>query len=294
MVSRIGIIGYSPQNGHPYSFAAILNGFLVSQISGFSSWPPIDKYLLKKGSRSALNTNYKVTNILSGAYSNEIAEKFDVNIVNDTITDLLKDVDVVIIAHDDPDTRRDIEKTVFQEFSGPVFLDKPLGSTDGHVSRNAERLTNGALWCCAGMRYTKSFDFLFCNNSHLSNVIEFKIPNSWPKYGIHILEFLYHRNILTFSQECDFVQESTGVSIYQDGVKRCHIELEQGYGAISCKTSEMNDFQDMKDNFDAFSEMLRTFLLGIGSDGRVSVSEEDKLVTIRANLELMKSGNLYG
>ena len=44
---RVGIIGLSPGNGHPFSFAAIINGYDHSGLAA-SGWPGIYQYVKRR------------------------------------------------------------------------------------------------------------------------------------------------------------------------------------------------------------------------------------------------------
>ena len=47
MVTRVGVIGYSAGNGHPFSFSAIINGYSEKDFL-CSGWPIINSDLKKR------------------------------------------------------------------------------------------------------------------------------------------------------------------------------------------------------------------------------------------------------
>ena len=47
MVKRVGVIGYSAGNGHPFSFSAIINGYSEEDFLT-SGWPVINSYLKQR------------------------------------------------------------------------------------------------------------------------------------------------------------------------------------------------------------------------------------------------------
>ena len=44
---KLGIIGYSKLNGHPYSFSGIINGINKYYFKNYANWPFIYEYLIK-------------------------------------------------------------------------------------------------------------------------------------------------------------------------------------------------------------------------------------------------------
>ena len=65
---EIGIIGFSPNNGHPYSFSAIINGYNKKYFKKVG-YKFILNYLNKQSHKNFLNKNLKITKAWSNDYN---------------------------------------------------------------------------------------------------------------------------------------------------------------------------------------------------------------------------------
>ena len=102
MTIKLGIIGCSIGNGHPYSWSAIFNGYnsLAMKASGY---PIISEYLDKEDWPSVRILDAKVTSIWTQdiSQSKHIAKASFIENVCSSLNELEESVDAVLLARDD-------------------------------------------------------------------------------------------------------------------------------------------------------------------------------------------------
>lgn len=185
-----GIIGYSEGNGHPYSFSAIINGYEPNKMEK-SPYPGIAKYLSERKPDEFGIGDLKVTHVWAPDrdIATNIADCTNIDQVSDHYTDMINEVDVVLILRDDPGSHKEIAKP-FLENGITVFIDKPLCDNPDDLEFFKPWLRNGKLMSCSGFRYYPSIvnriegsldkeQIIF---SHNISIID------WFRYGIHVLE----------------------------------------------------------------------------------------------------------
>tara|TARA_B110000037_G_scaffold222354_1_gene296824 strand:- start:835 stop:1725 length:891 start_codon:yes stop_codon:yes gene_type:complete len=293
MVIRLGMIGYSEGNGHPYSFSAILNGFSKDILKLKSSWPNIDRYLNMSETTSPLDNRFKVTHINAGSgksegLGKEIAKKFDVEYIFKDYRDFFSDVDALIVAHDDPITRIPIEDEIEKSFTGIVFYDKPLTNSASRLKKKLKDMEYGRTWCAAGMRFTRSFDDMVAQIERKKCKFSFTIPNSWEKYGIHVLEFLIQKKIIDLYSSCEFKKNGEKIDVYLIKEHICSINLKKGYQNITMSIDDSGEEVHLTDNFYSFQEMLKIWLNSFSTDGILAVPEKHLQITERSNQLLLR------
>ncbi len=106
---RLGIIGMSPGNAHPYSWSSIINGVYDGDEINRIGYPGVTNYL----------NHYKDDLGISGArvthvwaqepeISRSIAMSSGIPHHVDQYCDMIGEVDAVILARDDPDRHREM------------------------------------------------------------------------------------------------------------------------------------------------------------------------------------------
>ena len=190
MVKRLGIIGFSLGNGHPFSFSAILNGYNHEELIK-ANWQVIADYLSRRDIADFGIEGVKVTH----------AWTQDINLTQQLcraslipypvadITGMLENVDGVIIARDDYQTHFELAMP-FLQAGLKVFVDKPLSQDFGELNKLQPYLESGQLMSCSGMRYATELDKI---RQEIAGIGELRIiygisPNDWEKYGVHLLE----------------------------------------------------------------------------------------------------------
>lgn len=193
---RLGIIGMTEGNGHPYSWSAMFNKYNREVMTKECPFPVIPEYLNKE--------EYDKIGIpgaeIGVIYCNDrkdaehVAKCSLIPEIVDTPEEMIGKVDAVIIATDIGGEHVERAKP-FIEANIPLFIDKPLCDTyaDLEFFKNARK--NGAkLLSSSSMRYCKELIPYLNGNFHEVGdlrLITYNMPKKWETYGIHALEAVF-------------------------------------------------------------------------------------------------------
>ena len=192
---KIGIIGMSPGNGHPYSWSAIINGFFDGkEITEVGEYPGITAYLNSNKDTLGIH-EATVTHIWcqKRSMSESIAKATKIEFVVDNLEDMIGQVDAVILSRDDPENHVSMARP-FINAGIPIFIDKPLAATTEDLAYFSEQVANGKLIVsCSSMRYatearTAKNEFALLGPLELAIAVGKK---DWIRYGVHMLEALF-------------------------------------------------------------------------------------------------------
>ncbi len=152
---RLGILGLSEGNGHPYSWSAIINGDYDPEAMARCGFPVIPAYL--GANRDTLGIDgARVTHVWTQdpALSRHVAQASRIETVCDRPEDMIGHVDAVLLARDDPENHVAMAKP-FLEHGVPLFIDKPLAFSRRDLDWFAEQHAAGRfLMSCSAMRYS--------------------------------------------------------------------------------------------------------------------------------------------
>src|SRR5690606_39459387 len=102
MTIKLGVIGLSEGNGHPFSWSAIFNGYNpeAMELCGF---PVIPRYLEKQKWPESCIQNTEVVSVWTQdeMLSLKIAKAAKITKVASSLEDMIRDVDAVLLARDD-------------------------------------------------------------------------------------------------------------------------------------------------------------------------------------------------
>ena len=146
MKLRMGIIGTSPRNGHPYSWAAICNGY-NPQAMADCGFPAIPEYLARQTWPDDRLTGAHVTHIWTQneAESRKIARASHIDTVVRTPEDMIGEIDALLLARDDAHNHLQFAAP-FLRAGIPVYIDKPIAlSEEGFDALNAVQLVDPLL-----------------------------------------------------------------------------------------------------------------------------------------------------
>ncbi len=184
----------SAGNAHPYSWSAIVNGFFDAEEINRVGFPGVSAYLT--ANRDLLGIpGARVTHVWAQdrTISESIAKAVRVEHVADELTDLIGQVDAVILARDDPEHHVAMARP-FIEAGVPLFIDKPLASNLDDLGYFAEQAARGKfIMSCSSMRYATELravknEFGALGKLQLATAVGKK---DWIKYGVHMLEGLF-------------------------------------------------------------------------------------------------------
>ena len=187
---RLGVVGLSEGNGHPYSWSAIFNGCDMAYMKD-CGFPVIPEYLSKQRFPDDCIPDAHVTHIWTQdrAVSEHVAKASLIPNVVERMEDMIGEVDAVLLARDDPENHYAMAKP-FIEAGLPIYVDKPLGRT----IREAEEIYAlekwpGQIFTCSALAYSDGLKIVDIGD--LRHIQAFVIKD-WKKYAIHVVEPALH------------------------------------------------------------------------------------------------------
>ncbi len=267
---KLGIIGFTPGNGHPYSYSAIFNGFNKRYLDKYCEFKLIKEYLPKYCQKKNQIKKAQVTHIWTQDLniSKKIAKSSKIPFIVKNFEDLIGKVDGVIIARDDVDKHLFFAKP-FLKKKIPVFIDKLLVS-DFKQFNEFKKLAKSSLFMSgSAMRY--NYQILKFNKKFLKGIksIHGKSHSNIETYGYHLIEpiiILFGKRI-KFVKYIDSNKDRDLIQIfYQNGLNvileftnklKLPIKLSMFSEKYDDKEIYFNDF------YNSFKLMLEKFVLAI-------------------------------
>lgn len=297
---KIGILGMTEGNGHPYSWSAIFNGYSKEHMDK-SPYPGIAEYLNKQPSGNFGIKDAHITHICCDNYEDALSVAKCSNIKNvvKKPEDMIDKVDAVICATDIP-SEHVTRCRPFIEAGIPVFIDKPLADNEEDLKTFISWKNSGFHFISSSsMRYKKSLEPYHKNHHELGELMYICQPmcKKWETYGIHALESVYPflgPGFLTVQNTG--TSESNMVHITHKSGCDVHIPLKKEmYGAFSVTLlvgrygnialSDNDHYYSFKKQQEMFVRYLRT---GIEPFDFKETIELTKMVI--AGIQSLKSG----
>jgi len=268
---RLGIIGSTEGNGHPFSWSAILNGYDKVAMARDCPFPGISAYLSREPKTNFGFPGVSVTHIhCSGdaAYDAEqVARCTGIGTIVPFAEDMIGAVDAVLVATDigAEHVRR---CRPFVEAGVPLFVDKPLvdsmadlGVFDSWIKEGRHILSSSC------MRYAKEFIPYRLSSGNLGDLrfVTSTVPKKWETYGIHALEavyplvgpgFLTVRNTGTAERNIVHCTHRKGIDVVLAAIK----DMVGGFGLLTLAGTEGADQLVFRDTFYAFKTQLGAFV----------------------------------
>lgn len=188
---KIGMLGLSPGNGHPYSWSTIFNGYDSVQMES-SGFPAIANYLKRQQFPQDQIEGAVVSHIWTQdeELSHHIARTCYIETVVKDFRDMLGHVDAVILARDDYARHLEISAP-FIDSGLPIFIDKPIAVSLGEANRIFSREKwRGQIFTCSALRFAQELYLTGEEREKVGNLIHIagSTVKSWEKYAIHIIE----------------------------------------------------------------------------------------------------------
>ena len=261
---KLGIIGYSKLNGHPYSFSGIINGINKYYFKNYANWPFIYEYLIKNKKKLGFK-GMRITHVWTQNYilTKKIANACLIKNACLSLKEMNQDIDAVIIARDDWKSHFNLA-IPFLKNNIPTFVDKPLTLNKKEMVLFKPYLKKGILMSCSGLRFSAKILDLKKNLKKLGRIkcIEALVVNNFEKYGVHMLDIInellgvkYH-SICKISPNKQFYKITTknGISFFL----KCLGKVDKIF-EINLFCSKKNLKIKIDDNFNAFYNTLRNF-----------------------------------
>ena len=266
---RIGILGMTEGNGHPYSWSAMVNGYNKEEMET-CGFPVIPRYLEKQPPETFGIPGAKITCICCTGYAareeaEHMARAALIPTVYDRPEEMIGNVDAVIVATDIGDEH--VERCrPFIEAGIPMFIDKPLVNKEEDLRTFVQWRKEGAHFITSScMRYCKEFEPFYAQHYELGKLFYICSPmaKKYETYGIHALEAMYPllgqgfvsvRNTGTFERTVVHIKHSSG----------CNVNVIQGIGMGGAGMLVIGEhgsrYLDCGDSYYAFKKQLDLFV----------------------------------
>ena len=292
---RFGIIGISPDNGHPYSWSAIFNGY-ESDVMEECPFPAIPKYLMHQEFPKDAIAEAEVTHVWtqSRLISEHIAKAARIPNVVDKTHGMIGAVDAVLLARDDAESHFDLAAP-FLDAGLPIYIDKPLALSVAEAERLYDRQAyQGQIFTCSALSYATEFQLSLEHRAALGRLlfVEASTIKDWDRYAVHILEPL----LTLLAKEGAIVScKASGSNIrhldivWESGVEGRVTALGAPHGTISMRFFGKEGWREMifSDTFSAFRAALWQFTLIVL--GRKSSQDPSKVLEV---VRLIEAGRI--
>ena len=223
---KIGIMGMSPNNAHPYSWSSIINGVFDGKEIAQLGYPGVTDYLTANQDTLGLN-NARVTHVWTQdrSVSESIASSSGIPHIVDTAVRMIGEVDAIILARDDAENHVAMASP-FIEAGVPIFIDKPLATSTKDLNWFSEQHAKGKFFMsCSSMRYATECRALKTELASLGKLelVTAVAKKDWLKYGVHMLEAMF-----------TVLDDAKAISVQHTGEKgkdTVHIIFENGLHA---------------------------------------------------------------
>ena len=266
---RIGILGMTEGNGHPYSWSAMFNGYNPEEMET-CGFPVIPRYLEMQPKETFGIPGAKITCICCTGYAEReeaehMARAALIPTVYDDPKEMIGNVDAVIVATDVGDEH--VERCrPFIEAGIPMFIDKPLVNKEEDLRTFVKWRKEGAHFITSSsMRYSKEFEPFYRNHHELGKLFHIvsPMPKKYETYGIHALEAFYPllgegfvsvRNTGTYEHTVVHIKHSSG----------CDVSVIQGIGMAGAGLTVIGThgsrYLTSGDSYYAFKKQLDLFV----------------------------------
>lgn len=265
----LGIIGLSEGNGHPYSWAAIFNGY-NDEYMKHCPFQSIYKYLSIRSFPKDGLASAEVTHIWTQdeSISKDVAHSANIEHVVSDYRDMIGQVDAILLARDDGE--RHLEMSIpFIEAGMPIFIDKPLAYTLDHANKIlAAKRNDRQVFSCSALRYAKELKISHIDKERIGEIklIDVIIPNSWERYAIHMIEPIFSQ-IGNQGEIVDITKQLSEhfrlvVLKFESGLNVCLKAITDAKAPLAFTVYGTNSYKTYQfaDSFSAFKKSLETFI----------------------------------
>ncbi|MGD0342500.1 MAG: Gfo/Idh/MocA family oxidoreductase [Bacteroidales bacterium] len=297
---KLGIIGMSSGNAHPYSWSAIINGQYDAEEITRIGYPGVSAYLNANKDTLGMNSA-RVTHVWTQnrKISESIAKTTGIKNIAKGIGDMVGKVDAILLSRDDPENHVGMAKP-FIEAGIPIFIDKPLAITLKDLAYFSRENARGKLiMSSSSMRYANECRTAKTEASSLGKLelVTATGKKDWIKYGVHLLEGLVAilddpkpvcvKNVGKSEKDVVYIEYENGilvvVSIFMDIAPTFQISLfgQKGWKIIDIK----NSYSMFRDNI---IEFIRSVQEG---KSRLEFEKTENIIrTIIAGKESLEKG----
>lgn len=273
MKLRLGVIGLSDGNGHPYSWSAIFNGYnsIAMEECGY---PVIPRYLEQQVWPDCQIDSAEVVAVWTQdtELSRNIAKSSRIKQVMLEYTDMIGKVDAVLLARDDSENHLKYAEP-FLRAGLPIYIDKPIALSVEDLERlYALEQYPGQIFTCSALRFSKELILTEADRKELGQIknITAFTPKSWNKYAVHIIEPVLNmlpKGDVPIEFTSPLTSDDSGSLIvrWRSGIQTSFFALGDGLAPLSIRVSGTNSWKDLNftDSFSSFKSALQAFVSGI-------------------------------
>lgn len=289
MTLRLGVIGMSKGNGHPYSWSAIFNGYDKEQMQN-CEFPVIPQYLAQQEWPQAKINGARVTHIWT--QESELSQKIASAALIENIVrqpeEMLGVVDAVLLARDDAEKHLKFA-TPFIKAGMPIYIDKPVALSIA-AFEELYRLEKyaGQIFTCSALRYSDELKLSLSDCQEIGELLEIHAitPKSWAKYAVHIIEpvlaMLNSMDKIVRLEKSAANDQGGALTVHwQSGVRTRFFAIgESAVAPISIRVIGSKGWKDLvfADSFSAFKAALQDFVDGVRAKSVNSLPEFNRKV----------------
>lgn len=278
---RLGVVGLSEGNGHPYSWSAIINGYDPAAMAE-CPFPVIPAYLGERRFPEEQLRGARVTHIWTqdDAASAHIARAARIPSVVQDFHEMVGEVDALLLARDDAEHHLGFAAP-FLEAGIPVYLDKPPALSVRELDALfALAVSPEQIFSCSPLRFSEELRLTGEESERLGPIrhVTGVTPKSWDRYAAHVID-----PIVSFIRpgkvaDAKFATDGKSVALslrWESGCSGVIQATGEASGEIVLtyfgeRTSVQKVFRD---SFAAFRSALRAFIDGVLT-GRSETSYE--------------------
>lgn len=292
MTIKLGVLGLSDGNGHPYSWSAIFNGY-NSEAMELCGFPVIPRYLEQQQWPESRIQGAEVVSVWTQdeTLSQKIAKAAKITKVVSRPEDMIGEVDAVLLARDDAESHLKLA-TPFLKAGLPIYIDKPIALSIADLEKLYElEQYPGQIFTCSALRYSHELALSPKDRQEIGEIREIVAftPKSWNKYAVHIIEPVLNM-LPELDEPLDFRggnikrsrEDTSGALLvnWRSGVQTAFFASGDGVPPISIRIVGTKGFKDLffSDSFTAFKSALETFVEGIRNQTVASPKSFNALV----------------
>lgn len=271
---RLGVIGMSEGNGHPYSWSAICNGY-APEYMAYCGFPVIPRYLVQQRWPDARIPGVEVTHVWTQdeTLSRRIAQAALISQVVADPAAMLGQIDALLLARDDAENHLAFA-TPFLQAGVPVYIDKPIAlSLRGLHALYRLQQHEGQIFTCSALRYAEELTLTEADRERIGPIrhIQASTPNGWEKYAVHIIEpvlnLVGQPPLIASAQSRRVAQQGRALSLaFEGGITADFVALGKNVASpLSLRVHGEHGWHDLvfTDSFSAFKCALMKFIEGV-------------------------------
>jgi len=293
---KLGIIGLSEGNGHPYSWSAIINGFNKDLMMD-CGFPAIPDYLGQQNFPKDQIKNAEVSHIYTQDInlSKKIARTTFIQKVCSDYKEMIGEIDGLLLARDDANNHKKYAEP-FLRAGIPIYIDKPMAlSVDEANILFSMQKYEGQIFSCSALSYANE---LKINKNDFDKIgqllsIKAKTPKDWDKYAIHLIDPIIRMPITIdnlIKSNLNIKKNITRLElINKEGIIILIQSDKESSGPIEINLHGING--DIKltfiDSFNAFKSALEDFI-----DGILTNEVKTKKASILEAISILEMGRI--